>query len=258
MRGSKILSWVVLGALALGIVLGLGLVAYRQGVSAQEGAQQQAEIVALQAGMDEANTRLEALGETPVPVPSAQPGDDPIVPVAVGPTDAQMDAALDRYCATRDCTPGPTRAQVAEALADLCSEVRCRGADGKDSTVPGPGPTDAQMNAAQARYCDTHDGCVGPAGADGRGLLSMQCATGGWVIKYTDLSTEPDPGPCVGPQGVHGEQGAQGIQGEQGTAKPGTYTCPDGEVMTGFSVADDGAVTLACEDTTPPIVTPTP
>jgi hypothetical protein len=201
-------------------------------------------------------------GGTPVPNPG------PTVtttaePIPVAPTNAQMDSALERYCDTHDCLPGPTSAQVRAALADLCSEIRCRGADGKDSTVPGSPPTDAQLDAAQARYCDAHNECRGPGGAngaDGRGLLSMQCAVGGWIVKYTDGLTDDAAGLCQGPQGVHGEQGpastVPGPEGPQGTAKPGDYACPDGEHMTGFTVAEDGAVTLACQAPTPPVIGP--
>lgn len=117
-----------------------------------------------------------------------------------------------------------------------------RGEPGKDSTVPGPAGIDG-INGAD-----------GAAGEPGRGIQSMQCATGGWIVEYTDGISTPDSGPCQGPQGVHGEQGPQGAPGPQGTAKPGEYACPDGEVMSGLTIADDGTVTLACEDTTPPII----
>jgi len=127
------------------------------------------------------------------------------------------------------------------------------GADGKDG-IDGKDGKDGRPGKDGVDGNDGLDAADGLNGADGRGIQSMQCATGGWIIKYTDGLTEPDPGPCQGPQGVHGPQGPQGIQGEQGTAKPGDYTCPDGEVMTGLTIAEDGAVTLACEDTTPPII----
>jgi hypothetical protein len=254
LRGAgKVTAFVLVQLLVIaGLIWGLNQLQ----AGADERVRQASEISALQAGLDEANERLEAEGEPPVPVPEpADPGSGPPV-VPVGPTNAELDAALERYCDTRDCTPGPTRAQVSEALTDLCSEIRCRGADGKDSTVPGPPPTAAQMDAAQARYCDAHNECQGPAGlngingtngADGRGLLSMQCATGGWIIKYTDGIGEPDGGPCRGPQGVPGTDGHDGKDGADGTAKPGTYACPDGETVTGFTVAADGAVTLSCQ-----------
>jgi hypothetical protein len=260
-RAGKVVAFMLIFfALASGVVWLLNQLA----ADDDESARQHAEIVALQAGLDEANARLEAEGEQPVPVPSvepADPGSAPVVePIPVSPTNAQLDAALERYCDTHDCLPGPTNTQVRAALTDLCSEIRCRGADGKDSTAPGPAPTTAQLDAAQARYCDAHNECRGPGGAngaDGRGILSMQCAVGGWIIKYTDGLTDDAAGPCQGPQGVHGEQGpASTVPGPEGTAKPGDYACPDGEHMTGFAVADDGAVTLACQAPNPPVIDP--
>lgn len=271
-RAGKVVAFMLIFfALASGVVWLLNQLA----ADDNESARQHAEIVALQAGLDEANDRLAEQGEPIVDVPEVEPADpgEPVVqPIPTAPTNAEMDAALERYCDTHDCLPGPTTAQVRAALSDLCSEIRCRGADGKDSTAPGPPPSAAQLDAAQARYCDVHNECRGPGGtnganglngADGRGLLSMQCAVGGWIIKYTDGLGQDDPGPCVGPQGVHGEQGAQGKEGPQGTAKPGTYACPDGEIVTGFTVAEDGDVTLACQAPTPPVIgppdpTPTP
>lgn len=68
-----------------------------------------------------------------------------------------------------------------------------------------------------------------------------------------------DQGPA-GKDGVDGKDGAQGPQGEPGpagppgpagTALPGTYSCPAGEVLTGFTVAGDGSVSLACQPTIP-------
>ena len=36
----------------------------------------------------------------------------------------------------------------------------------------------------------------------------------------------------------------KGEPGPQGTATPGTYTAPEGHYVTGFTIAEDGAVTL--------------
>ena len=41
------------------------------------------------------------------------------------------------------------------------------GTDGAASTVPGPGPTNAQVSAAVKAYCDANDFCRGPAGPPG-------------------------------------------------------------------------------------------
>lgn len=197
---------------------------------------QAAEIAALEAGMEEANARLEAEGEQPVPVPSVEPGGNPQEPpqIILG-------------------APGPEGDQGPPGARGP------QGRTGPPGEIGPPGPV-----GPRGVKGDTGD--VGATGAPGRGIQSMQCATGGWIITYSDSLTEPDPGPCrgpqgevgpPGPQGVHGEQGPQGAPGEQGpqgTAKPGDYACPDGEHMTGFTVATDGAVTLACKDTTPPVI----
>jgi hypothetical protein len=113
------------------------------------------------------------------------------------------------------------------------------------------------MDAALARYCDAHNECRGPSGsngddgdvgAPGRGIQSLQCATGGFIVTYTDGIAAPAGGPCRGPQGERGEKGEPGkdstVPGPQGTATPGTYTCPDSEYVGGFTVAEGGAVTI--------------
>lgn len=183
---------------------------------------QAAEIAALEAGMEEANSRLQAEGEQPVPVPSVEPGGDPQQPPQIilgerGPEGDQGPAGV-RGPQGRTGPPGETGPR---------GPLGPRGEPGADSTVAGP------------------QGLQGEPGQD---------------------STVPGPmGPQgeIGPQGVHGIQGPQGLQGEQGTAKPGDYACPDGEHMTGFSVAEDGAVSLVCQASTPPVIgppdpTPTP
>lgn len=206
--------------------------------STDERQQQAAQITALQSGMKEANARLAEQGEPPVPVPSVGPTEDPEEPLIIlgerGPRGfTGATGAMGRR------GPGPTQEQIDAAVDDWCNAGMCQGERGAKGAI----------------------GDTGAIGADGRGILSMQCATGGWAIDYTDGFTDTDAGPCQGPQGVHGEQGPastvpgpKGDTGPQGTAKPGDYTCPDGEVMRGFSIAEDGAVTLACEDTTPPII----
>ncbi len=211
--------------LALAAVL---LLILNQLAAGQDERQQQAaQITALQAGLDEANERLADEGEPPVDVPGVEPGDDPQDPVII-----QGERGFTGATGAQGRTGPPGEIGPRGPLGP-------RGEPGKDSTVPGPAGV---------------DGTNGINGADGRGIQSMQCATGGWIVTYTDLSTASDVGPCTGPQGVHGEQGAQGIQGEQGTAKPGDYACEDSKVMTGFTVAEDGTVTLACRDAVPPII----
>jgi hypothetical protein len=100
-------------------------------------------------------------------------------------------------------------------------EAGDRGQAGVDSTTPGPqGPQGEQGEPGQD---STVPGPTGPPGQNGAD------------------STVPGP---------------QGIRGPQGTAKPGTYACPDGEFMTGFTVDVEGAVKLACQDPIPPVIGP--
>lgn len=54
-----------------------------------------------------------------------------------------------------------------------------------------------------------------------------------------------------GPQGEPGPAGPAGPPGPAGAAVPGSYSCPDGEVMSGFTVAADGSVSIACRPATP-------
>lgn len=222
-RGSRVLSWVVLGAVAFGIVIMLSLVMYQQGLNSHDSDRQQAEIAALQAGLDEANERLERRGEDPVPVPSVAPGADPRAPQVIigdqgpGPTPAQIAAAVSEYCSGGRCEgSGPTKAQVSAAVAEYCADGACRGEPGADAPPApagkqgerGPGPTAEQIAAAVDAYCaagacrgadgtNGSDGANGLPGKDGRGIAKTEChSTGDWIITYTDGTAGTTPGPC--------------------------------------------------------------
>lgn len=132
------------------------------------------------------------------------------------------------------------------------------GTDGKDGATGKPGKdgrpgapgTDGEPGTDGANGSDGTDGIDG---TPGRGIQSMQCATGGWIVTYTDGIASPS-GLCRGPQGepgADGKDGKDGKDGVAGTAKPGTYACPDGEYVTGFTVAADGAVALSCRPPSP-------
>jgi hypothetical protein len=221
MRGSKVLSWVVLGAITAAVVAMLGLVMYQQGISTQERDQQHAEIVALQAGLDEANARLEAGGEQPVPVPSVEPGlAAAVVPVA--PTQDQILTAFDIWCDLESChgsdgedgedAPPMTQKQIFEGFSEWCStDPRCvgvpgiPGAAGADSTVPGPPgrpPTPQEVLDAVKVIC-ADNACVGPAGKDGkdgkdgRTFVKTEChTTGDWIFTWEDGTATTVAGPC--------------------------------------------------------------
>jgi hypothetical protein len=114
--------------------------------------------------------------------------------------------------------PPPSDAQVFAAVIDYCSGDACRGDDGADAEPL----TQAEIDAAFTRFCgggacQGDDGarglsCVeelglepcrgpagadstvpGPAGADGRGIVSVTFVNGGdcrMVITYTDETTQ--------------------------------------------------------------------
>lgn len=93
------------------------------------------------------------------------------------------------------------------------------GKDGMDGR-PGADGLDGEPGADGADGTDGKDGADGLPGKDG----------------------------LDGAPGKDGLPGADGPQGPPGTARPGTYTCPEGQFTTGFTIADDGAVTLTCAD----------
>jgi hypothetical protein len=201
MLGSKILSWVVLGALTLGVVAMLSLVMYQQGISANESEAQQAEITALQAGLDEANTRLEAQGEPPVPVPEVEPdGTQPQIiigePGPRGFTGAS--GPQGRTGPPGEIGPrGPLGPRGPAGADGLDGANGTDGVDGEPGT-PGADGADGADGAPGA------DGADGADGAPGRGITKVECRTspdvpndgGDWIFTYTDGTTTTVAGPC--------------------------------------------------------------
>lgn len=105
---------------------------------------------------------------------------------------------------------------------------------------------------------DGNDGTNGTSGKDGRGIRSMRLTeSGDLVVEFNDGTTQ-NFGPLIGPRGPEGPQGPQGEagapgadgapgpQGPTGTAVPGTYECPMGESLLGFTINGDGTVALKC------------
>jgi hypothetical protein len=91
------------------------------------------------------------------------------------------------------------------------------------------------------------DGVPGPAGPSGP---PGETGAAGPVGPKGDTGPQGPPGPA----GADGKDGATGPQGAPGTAKPGTYSCPDGQALTGFTIADDGTVTITCRDVPGPLL----
>ena len=169
--------------------------------------------------------QVERFGGKPV----VDPANPSAPPVALGPTNAQVRAAIKVICGGEQSLCSPTQAQVKVALTAICGGD-CRGKDaeppkdGRDGNdgQDGPGATDAQIDAAVARVC-ADDGCRGPGPTDQQvdERIAAHCADGG----------------C---------KGDDGDKGEPGSVTPGDYTCPDGEWITAIHVVEGGAMTVDC------------
>lgn len=232
-RLARMLPWLGPVAFMVALALLLAYVLARFDSAEEDRATQHAEIVALQSGLEEANARLEAEGEAPVPVPDVET-DGEVTVVPIPPTQEQLEVVHAAYCEAYGCrgkdgndaaplTSAQAMAAVRECFATGACPAPRDGINGTNGTngADAQPPTEEELAAVHDAYCAANNECRGLAGKD---------------------STVPGP---------------QGIQGEKGTAKPGDYTCPDGEVLTGFSIDAEGTVTLACRSTIPP-VTPSP
>jgi len=101
-------------------------------------------------------------------------------------------------------------------------------------------------------------GATGPQGEDGRdgkrgprGFTGLDGPAGPQGPAGQDGAVGPQgqqgPQGERGPAGQDGADGATGPQGPAGTAQPGVYQCPDGQVLTGFTVTGSGNVLLSCQ-----------
>jgi len=246
-KTGKVLSWLIPVAVAIALGLMLSVILHQLDVGAEERDQQHAEIVALQAGLDEANARLEAEGEQPVPVPSVD-SEGTVNLVPVPPTAEQTSAAVADWFAARELslTPG-----YSEAMQDAVARYLTRNPPpaGKD----GSGPTDQQIADAAAAYLIANppaDGVNGTNGADGRGVVSAVLDGCDVVLTYTDGDTDR-VGPICGKDGANGSNGSDG----RGLAKTECHTTGDWI----FTYTDGTAQTVAgpCR-VMQPTPTPTP
>lgn len=126
-----------------------------------------------------------------------------------------------------------TSTVLAQQLRALGEEPVIEPADPPSiRTIPLPGRPGA----------DGRDGTNGRPGRDGK---SGQPGQAGPTGATGEAGAKGDQGPA-GPQGDRGPEGPTGPQGPPGTAQPGTYSCPDGEYLRGFTVAPDGSINLIC------------
>lgn len=177
--------------------------------------QQHAEIVALQAGLDEANARLEARGAQPVPVPSIKAEADPPVPQIIlgepGPQGERGPAGV-RGPQGRTGPPGETgpRGPIGPAGADGArggagapgseGPMGPEGPKGDAGPMGPPGPTgaDSVIPGPQGpRGAEGASGTNGKDGRDGRGIRAVDCGPDGdWLFTFTDDTTTTVAGPC--------------------------------------------------------------
>lgn len=247
-KTGKVLSWLIPVAVAIALGLMLSVILHQLDVGAEERDQQHAEIVALQAGLDEANSRLEAEGEQPVPVPSVD-SEGTVGVVPIPPTLEQTSAAVADWFAARDLslTPG-----YSEAMQDAVARYLTRNPPpaGKD----GSGPTDQQIADAAAAYLIANppaDGADGTNGADGRGLVSAVLDGCDVVFTYTDGDTDR-----VGP--ICGKDGTNGSNGDDGRGIAKTECHPTGDWIITYTDGSAGTTPGPCRVVQPsPEPTPT-
>ncbi|MFC8732191.1 hypothetical protein ACFT5B_07015 [Luteimicrobium sp. NPDC057192] len=230
-RFTHFVQWCVIGLLMAVIGVGLAILIGEQHEATAARQEQAQQIAALQDAVGQANDKLAAKGEQPVPVPTVTTNPNtgattvvPGPPGAIGATgatgapgrnatDAQVSAAVVLYCSTHaecrgaDGAPGVPGPAGAEGLAGATGSAGADGAPGA-AGADGKNATDTQVAAAVAAYCDAHDQCRGPAGKDGTN----------------------------GKDGADGVDGATGPKGDTGAAGPAGPTCPDGYAPTSLYV----------------------
>lgn len=152
------------------------------------------------------------------------------------------------------------------AQSEALAEANRRLAEAGQAPVPVPEPGEPGTPGEQGEVGEQgpagEPGPAGPAGVAGddgkRGPRG-----------FTGIDGPAGPPGAQGPQGPRGEQGPSGPKGEPGepgppgtdgvdgapgpagTAQPGTYACPENQVLTGFTVTADGGVVLDCR---PPLL----
>lgn len=220
-RAGRIVAVVAVLLIALYVVWGF------QRLQSQNASRDRA-ITALSGSLATTEQQLKAHGISPSAAPPAQVIQGATGAQGPGPSDAQVQAAVDEYLAVH---PPSGTVPAAQVEADVTSYLALH------PPAPGANASEAQVAAAVAAYMGVHPVPSGPAGSPG-----ASGAAGG----------QGPVGPA-GPQGDQGPAGAQGAQGGQGAPGP---ACPSGysqqpEVVNGHNA-------LVCEQDAPPSPTPTP
>lgn len=182
------------------------------GTASDQLAAQRQQIADLSSGLATTEAQLEQHGITPAAPPPAQivtGATGPTGPQGPGPSDAQVQTAVDVYLAAHP----PTGNVSTDALTTVVAAYLVQ-----HPPAPGPPPSDTQVSNAVATYMAAHPAPSGPAGPTG----------------------------SAGPQGDTGQTGAQGPQGPQGVQGPQGDTGPTGPAPGGWTWTDQLGTTYNC------------
>lgn len=160
-----------------------------------QAAQESAAVDKLYSGLTTTEQQLKQHGISPSAPPPQQ-----IVSSAQasGPSDAQVQAAVDNYLAEHPPTASASDAEISAEVSEYLTA---------HPPAAGPAPSASQVASAVTAYMAANPAPSGPAGSPG--------ATG-----------------AVGPQGPAGPTGPQGLAGSPGPA------CPDGYTQTAVAAPD--------------------
>lgn len=212
MRGQwwGVAKWAV--AVGFGAVFLVALI-WLGNASDQLRAQRQ-QITDLSAGLTTTEQQLRQHGISPSAAPPAQivqgatGATGPVGPQGPGPSDVQVQNAVNRYLAANPPTPNVST----DALTTVVTAYLVQ-----HPPAPGPPPSDAQISSAVGAYMAAHPAPSGPPGPSGSPGQTGQNGQNGQV------------GP-PGPAGQNGQNGAPGSPpaGWTFTANGVTYNCtPD-------------------------------
>ncbi len=181
----------------------------------QQIANQNAAIDKLSSGLATTEAQLTQHGITPAAPPPAQivtGATGPAGPQGPGPSDAQVQTAVDVYLSAHP----PTANVSADALTTVVTAYLTQ-----HPPAAGPPPSDTQVSNAVATYMAAHPAPSGPAGPTG---------------------SAGAPG-ATGQTGAQGPEGPQGVQGPQGDPGPTGATGPP---PAGWTWTDQLGTTYNC------------
>jgi collagen triple helix repeat protein len=144
--------------------------------------------------------------------------------VGVGPTAAEIGAAIDVYCQARNgCLTVLSQPEIVAAVTVYCATVDCRGPPGEPGPAGGSGIQGVSGPAGQNGADGTPGtpGAPGAAGADGAPGAPGGVGPGPTVAEIDAavaafLAANPPPAGPPGANGVDGLPGANGVDGQPG------------------------------------------